>query len=166
MLGGIHWGMAADSKNLYLTNSDNAVAIDKRIDSIKANPGVFALDIITGDQIWKAAIPPCEKLKGCAPYPSAAPSVIPGLVFAGSLDGHIRAYSSLTGETLWDFDTTIPLETCNGIKGNGGAIDGPAPVLANGMLFVNSGYGMFGQMPGNLLLAFEIDKPNTSSNNK
>ena len=32
----------------------------------------------------------------------------------------------------------------------------PGPVIAGGLLFVNSGYGTFGQMPGNLLLAFEL----------
>jgi polyvinyl alcohol dehydrogenase (cytochrome) len=48
-------------------------------------------------------------------------------------------------------------ETVNGVKGKGGAIDGPAPVISDGMLFVNSGYGMFGQMPGNVLLAFSIE---------
>ena len=48
--------------------------------------------------------------------------------------------------------------TVNGISGKGGAIDGPAPVVADGMLYVNSGYGMFGQFPGNVLLAFEIEQ--------
>jgi len=27
-------------------------------------------------------------------------------------------------------------------------------VIGNGMLYVNSGYGSFGQLPGNVLLAF------------
>ena len=73
------------------------------------------------------------------------------------LDGHIRAYATTDGKILWDFDTVKEYETVDGIKGKGGAIDGPAPVVADGMLFVNSGYGMFGQMPGNVLLAFAID---------
>ena len=37
---------------------------------------------------------------------------------------------------------------------SGGSIDNASIVATNGMLFVNSGYGMFGQMPGNVLLAF------------
>ncbi len=44
----------------------------------------------------------------------------------------------------------------NGIPGRGGSIDGPGPVIAGGLLFVNSGYGSFAQMPGNVLLAFEV----------
>jgi polyvinyl alcohol dehydrogenase (cytochrome) len=30
-------------------------------------------------------------------------------------------------------------------------------VIAGGILYVNSGYGQFGGMPGNVLLAFSID---------
>jgi len=33
-------------------------------------------------------------------------------------------------------------------------VDGPGSRIADGLVFVNSGYGSFGQMPGNVLLAF------------
>jgi polyvinyl alcohol dehydrogenase (cytochrome) len=42
----------------------------------------------------------------------------------------------------------------NGVKATGGAIDGPGPVVVNGMVLVNSGYTRFGGLPGNVLLAF------------
>ncbi|MEE2898964.1 MAG: hypothetical protein VX815_10915 [Gemmatimonadota bacterium] len=42
----------------------------------------------------------------------------------------------------------------HGVPGRGGAIDGSGPVVATGMVIINSGYGAFGQMPGNRLLAF------------
>ena len=88
-------------------------------------------------------------------YPEeTAVTAIEGVVFAGGLDGVIRAHATLDGRVIWEFDTTRPVETVGGVTGRGGAIDGPGPVVAEGMLFVNSGYGMFGQMPGNLLLAF------------
>jgi polyvinyl alcohol dehydrogenase (cytochrome) len=83
---------------------------------------------------------------------------MPGVVLAGALDGHIRAYAAADGKVLWDFDTVKDYETVNSIKGYGGALDGSAPVVSNGMLFINSGYGMFGEMPGNVLLAFEVGK--------
>jgi polyvinyl alcohol dehydrogenase (cytochrome) len=44
--------------------------------------------------------------------------------------------------------------TTNGVKAAGGAIDGPGPVVVNGMVYTNSGYGFLGTMPGNVLLAF------------
>jgi polyvinyl alcohol dehydrogenase (cytochrome) len=158
-LGGIHWGMATDDKNVYAANSDNIYAIDKRDASIQPSPGLYALDLNTGNIQWAAHSPACDpNVKGCLSANSAAPTALPGIVFAGGLDGHIRAYATSNGKILWDYNTIRPYETVNKINGKGGALDGAAPVVANGMLFVNSGYGMFGELPGNMLLAFEIDK--------
>jgi polyvinyl alcohol dehydrogenase (cytochrome) len=157
MLGGIHWGMATDGNYVYAANADNSLALDNRDSSRKASPGLYALDLYSGKVIWSKATPPCAGKKNCLPFNSAAPAVIPGIVFAGSLDGHIRGYSTKDGKILWDFDTARDFETINGIKANGGSLDGPAPVIADGMLYVNSGYDMFGQMAGNVLLAFGTD---------
>ena len=157
-LGGIHWGMASDGYLAYAANADrDAVIVDVHPDK-EATPGLFALDLMTGDIVWSAPAPrdTCEERQGCYPANSAAPTVIPGAVFAGGLDGHIRAYSTNDGQILWDFDTVQEFETSNGILGKGGSIDGPGPVIANGLVFVNSGYGQFGQIPGNLLLVFGI----------
>lgn len=82
--------------------------------------------------------------------------MIPGVVFAGGLDGHMRAYDAETGAILWDVDTAQDFETVNGVPGRGGAIDGPGPVIADGIVYVNSGYSTFSQMPGNVLLAFTV----------
>ena len=84
-------------------------------------------------------------------------TVIPGVVFSGSLDGHLRAYSTAEGKIIWDVDTAIDYQGVNGVKGKGGSLDGPGPVVVGGILYVNSGYGMFGEMPGNVLLAFSVD---------
>jgi polyvinyl alcohol dehydrogenase (cytochrome) len=156
--GGIHWGMATDGKYVYAANADNIRDLDMRDTARKASPGIFALELESGKIIWESATPPCGDRKGCFQSNSAAPTVLPGIVFAGALDGHIRAYSSIDGKIIWDFDTVKEYSTANGVKGKGGALDGSAPVAANGMLFVNSGYGLFGQIPGNVLLAFEIKK--------
>ncbi|HLY70563.1 MAG TPA: PQQ-binding-like beta-propeller repeat protein [Puia sp.] len=157
-LGGIHWGMATDGQYLYAANADNILALDKRDTSLKASPGLYALDVMTGKIIWKTASPACTGNQNCIAGNSAAPAMVPGIVFAGGLDGHMRAYSTRDGKIIWDFDTNKEYETTNGIKGKGGAIDGPAPAVSGGMLFVNSGYGMFGQRPGNVLLCFETDR--------
>jgi polyvinyl alcohol dehydrogenase (cytochrome) len=81
-------------------------------------------------------------------------SSIPGVVLSGSVDGHLRAFASKTGEIIWDFDTVRDYETVNGIPGKGGSLDASGPVIVNGMLFTNSGYGMWQGLPGNVLLAF------------
>src|SRR5260370_27226603 len=42
----------------------------------------------------------------------------------------------------WNFDTAREFAGVNGIAGKGGAMDGPGPTIAGGMLFVGSGYGI------------------------
>jgi polyvinyl alcohol dehydrogenase (cytochrome) len=162
-LGGVHWGMATDGKLVYAANADNPLALDKSIPDQKASPGIYALDINNGNLIWKTANPACNGKNDCLPCNSAAPAVIPGIVFAGSLDGYIRAYDSEDGKIIWNFNTATTFETTDGIKGKGGSLDGPAPVISDGMLFVNSGYGMLGGSRGNILLAFEVEKNKTKN---
>ena len=157
-LGGIHWGMAGDGRYAYAPNSDrDAVIVDVNPERELA-PGLYALDLMTGDVVWSSSPPEdaCRGKRGCFAANSAAVTAIDGVVFAGGLDGVIRAHSTVDGRVIWEFDTTRPVETVGGVPGRGGAIDGPGPVVASGTLFVNSGYGMFGQMPGNLLLAFGV----------
>jgi polyvinyl alcohol dehydrogenase (cytochrome) len=78
----------------------------------------------------------------------------PEYVLSGSVDGHVRAYSSRDGKVLWDFDTAKPFETVNGVSAHGGSLNAAGPTIAGGMLFVNSGYGMYGEQAGNVLIAF------------
>ena len=156
-LGGIHWGMATDGNLAFAANSDwFPFGSDS---TVSAAPGLYALDLMNGQVVWKSTSDPkiCQGKEGCYNSNSAAPTLIEGVVFAGSLDGHARAYNSVNGEVIWDFDTYRSFETVNGVNGQGGSIDGPGPVIANGMVFFNSGYGLFGQMQGNVLLAFSAD---------
>jgi len=81
-------------------------------------------------------------------------TAIPGVAFASSNDGHLRAYAASDGQVLWDFNAMRDFETVNGVKAHGGSIDGPGAVVAGGMVFVNSGYSRNGGVPGNVLLAF------------
>jgi polyvinyl alcohol dehydrogenase (cytochrome) len=84
-------------------------------------------------------------------------TVIPGAVFSGSVDGHLRAYATQTGQVLWDFDTERELSTVNGKPAHGGSMDVGGPVVVDGMVLVASGYGQWGGAPGNALLAFSVD---------
>jgi polyvinyl alcohol dehydrogenase (cytochrome) len=155
MLGGIHWGMATDGRLAYAANADREGA--RIMAQGPARPGIHALDLATGEPVWSAPTPDvCGERRGCWVANSAAPTVIDGVVFAGGLDGHLRAYSTEDGSVIWDFDTAREFETVNGVPARGGSIDGPGPVVARGMVFVHSGYGTFNQMPGNVLLAFAV----------
>lgn len=153
-LGGIEWGPAADDENVYVAISD---VIPK---AGKQPGGITALKIATGEEVWHtpAPKPVCTwGRKGCNSAQSAAVTAIPGVVFSGSLDGHLRGYSTKDGAIVWDFDTGQPFETVNHVKATGGSIDAAGPTVANGMLYVNSGYGRFVGQPGNVLIAFSVD---------
>jgi len=157
-LGGIQWGSASDGKNMYAALSDIGFLYvgtpPKRILDPKAGGGLFALDIATGAKVWEAAPPVCGERPNCSPAQSAAISAIPGAVFSGSADGHIRAYASADGKVIWEFDTTREFTTVNGVTAKGGSMDGPGPVIAGELLLVPSGYAAWGGLPGNVLLAF------------
>jgi polyvinyl alcohol dehydrogenase (cytochrome) len=106
--------------------------------------------------VWFTPPPPCGERKRCSPAQSAAVSAIPGIVFSGSVDGHLRAFSTTTGAIVWDFDTVGNHRTVNEVPARGGSLNGPGPAIAGGMLFVPSGYASNG-IPGNVLLAFSVD---------
>jgi polyvinyl alcohol dehydrogenase (cytochrome) len=150
-LGGIEWGGAADDRLVYYPNADGLLGM-------KAAGGLAAIRLATGEREWWAppiAACPDQTMK-CIPAQSAAASAIPGVVFSGATDGMMRAYSATDGKVLWEFATAREFETVNGVKARGGSINGPGATIVNGMVYTNSGYGSFGQMAGNVLLAFGV----------
>ena len=151
-LGGIEWGFAVDEKNVYVPMAD--------VSGQDRKPGITALNFATGAKIWDVPAPPINCSWGttrCNNSQSAAATVIPGVVFSGSVDGHLRAYSTANGAIVWDVDTAPPIATVNGGPTKGGALDGGGPTIANGILYTNSGYGKIVGQPGNLLFAFSVD---------
>jgi polyvinyl alcohol dehydrogenase (cytochrome) len=120
----------------------------------KEGGGLTALRIGDGAKVWYAAPAPCGGKMGCSPAQSAALSVIPGVVFSGSLDGHLRAYSAEDGGVLWDFDTVRDFDTVNHVQARGGGVDGPGAIVSGGTVYVGSGYARTGGIGGNVLLAF------------
>ncbi len=160
-MGGVQWGSAADSSNVYVALSDIGRIMLTFSTQTDADPkqggGMFALRLSDGKQVWYTPPGSCGNRPRCSPAQSAAVSAIPGAAFSGSVDGHLRAYSATDGKVIWDFDTVGTYKTVNGVEGRGGSLDGPGPAIAGGMLFVNSGYPSAGGMPGNVLLAFSLD---------
>jgi polyvinyl alcohol dehydrogenase (cytochrome) len=77
-------------------------------------------------------------------------------VFSGGSDGGLRAYSTEDGTLLWEYDTNHEFSTVNGVQAKGATIDAGGAVVANGMLYVNSGYNGIVGRAGNVLLAFKL----------
>jgi polyvinyl alcohol dehydrogenase (cytochrome) len=150
-LGGIEWGSAADGQAAYIPVSDVLAAPNEA-------GGLFALKLATGEKIWSTPAPKldCNTGRGCTGAQSAPVSVIPGVVFSGSVDGHMRAYSTADGSIIWDFNTAREFETVNHVPAKGGSIDAAGPVIADGLLLTNSGYALWKGLPGNVLLAFSV----------
>ncbi len=148
-LGGIEWGSAADDKAAYVPVSDVLAAANEA-------GGLFALKLETGEQIWNTPAPKldCNSGRGCSGAQSAPASVIPGVVFSGSVDGHMRAFSTADGSIIWDYNTAHDYETVNHVPAKGGSIDAAGPAIADGLLVTNSGYSLWKGMAGNVLLAF------------
>ncbi len=176
--GGIHWGMALSGTTLVVPVADP----ERDREGYTPAPGLYALDIRDGAVLWQQPVtrgceippenrpliglqsmragrqPSLEELYRCSFYYglSAASTATPELAFSAGLDGVIRAYDLATGAVLWSDATARPVTTVNGVEGHGGAIDVGGQVLADGWLYVQSGYSMFGQLPGNLLLAYRV----------
>ena len=173
VLGGVEWGVAADQSNVYVAVSDVRMSpvplgtpgaqpyiFDPKIALLydnKAGGGLSALKLDTGDEVWRTPHPGCGDVPGCSPAQSAAVTAIPGLVFSGALDGHLRAYFADNGKIAWDMDTKGDYQTVNGVAAKGGSINGGGAVVVDGMVYVGSGSGIFGGTPGNVLLAYSVD---------
>jgi polyvinyl alcohol dehydrogenase (cytochrome) len=158
--GGVQWGSAADQSNIYVALSDiGRIPVPNSQATVpdpEAGGGMFALRLDNGQRVWHTPPARCGNRERCSPAQSAAVSAIPGAVFSGSVDGHLRAYSAAHGAVLWDFDTVRTYETVNGVPARGGSLNVGGPAISGGMLFVNSGYVQNG-IPGNVLLGFSVD---------
>lgn len=167
-LGGIHWGMTIANGNVLVPVADPPHPKPGYV----PKPGLYALSIDDGDMVWAY-----RRKRGCetdmstyrqapTPWPecsffyglSAAPTATASLVFVAALDGEVLALDTSNGNVMWRYDTARPFDTVNGIKGHGGSADNAGVQVADDMIFVNSGYSLFGQMPGNVLLAFRLDE--------
>lgn len=150
--GLIALGGTVDARNLYLGLED----------------GTFiAVDLVKGTKVWTARLQSLDELgppnalgeprtkAGLRYGQSAAATGIPGVVFTGGWDGIFRALSAADGKLLWKFNTAQEFKTANSVAARGGSMGGPGATVVNGMVYVPSGYVMFGgALPGNVLLAF------------
>jgi polyvinyl alcohol dehydrogenase (cytochrome) len=160
---GMVWAHDPDGKGTLVWRSDvsrGQIVFGGAVDDENAyfafrSGGVVALRLSDGLEKWYTPVTAQDSMKTHAGF-SAAVTVVPGVLFAAGLDGMIRAFNTFDGRPIWEYDTTQEVTTVNGVKAHGGSIGSAGPTVANGMLFVTSGYtGFQNGVPGNVLLAFE-----------
>lgn len=137
-LSGIVWGGAFDDKAAYYGQTGG---------------GITAIQLTTGEKLWhKNLAAPGQRVNN-----GAAATVMPGVVFIAGTDGVLRALSSADGKELWSYNTAHSFDTVNKVEAKGGSIASIGPSIADGMLFIGSGYGVISGNTGNVLLAFGIE---------
>jgi polyvinyl alcohol dehydrogenase (cytochrome) len=148
------WGSAADKEKVYVGTPSAALTEGKE-------GGFSGIDLKTGKIVWHTESPaqPCGwGAGGCRHTQQAAVTLIPGVAFSGSIDGHLRAYDTATGNILWDFDSVQLWDAVNGVKAFGGNLDGSPQIVANGTLFLNAGNSALSSPHhGDAVLAITVD---------
>lgn len=146
------WGAAYDGQRLYVS------------DSSYGSPGnLYAIDPATGALVWNSGALSCipapeQAAADCWAGYMAAPVSSPGLVWLGAMDGQVRAFDANTGQVLWSYNTARVMNGVNGLVGHGGSIGPANATIANGTLFVTSGYAPWNGriITGNVLYAFGL----------
>ncbi len=156
-MGGIHYGMSTDGDKVFVGVSD--LPTNNPYNVGEPHPGIHALDAATGEVLWRNDLPDrCEESRFlCWRGISAAVSSTADVVFAGGLDGILRAFDASTGEILWETSTNQSFGIRNGIPARGGAIESDGPVIVGGHVYITSGYEKWNETPGNVLLVYSIN---------
>jgi polyvinyl alcohol dehydrogenase (cytochrome) len=157
IIGGVHWGLAANEALglLFVPISD------KELEGFPAPgdpaPGLYALDIETGEQRWAYSRPSrCDRTE-CVFGLSAAVTAANDVVIIGSMDGMLEVLDANTGAVVWSHDAWREYDAVNAVATQGGAFDAHGAFLADDLLLVVAGYGYVGrQRGGNALLVFQI----------
>jgi polyvinyl alcohol dehydrogenase (cytochrome) len=152
--GGVGVGPAADHRSLFVSITGALARPENSFGSLTA------LDMKTGARRWytPSPSPACTWTdRACSHAQAQAITVMPGIAFAGSMDGHLRAYSTIDGNIVWDFDTAKDFDTVNHVSARGGSLRGGGAAIVNGIVYVNSGYDRSDDQPGSVLLAFSVD---------
>jgi polyvinyl alcohol dehydrogenase (cytochrome) len=163
-LGGVHWGMALHEgmRTLFVPISDIPLGVAEGA----AKPGLYALTIDDGKLLWSAPLDDgCKGKEPCRHGMSAAITATDELVFATTLDGRFQVHDARSGAVLFTHDTWATFDSVNGVPASGGTIDVHGPYVSGDMVFLQSGYGSFGQKGGNALIAYRLDNksPDTTA---
>jgi polyvinyl alcohol dehydrogenase (cytochrome) len=137
-LGGIEWGTATDGKRIYIAEANFARLAYPHDASLPHWGSFAALDPATGAILWQTPDPSGDSDLG-------AVSVSNGVLYGGSMSGHMYALDAANGKVLKD------------ILGQGSSNAGPA-ISNDGVVYWGNGYGRFGLgAPSTTFYAFSLN---------
>lgn len=157
IIGGVHHGLAAnETKNLvFVPISDKAVMGFPSPG--EPSPGLYALDMQTGERKWSYSRPSRCETEECAYGISSAVTTTNDIVVAGAMDGMLEIFHAETGERLWQHNSWRDYPSVNKSGASGGAFDAHGPMIADDLLMVTSGYQYVGaQRGGNAFIVFQL----------
>ncbi|MEP7055256.1 MAG: PQQ-binding-like beta-propeller repeat protein [Actinomycetota bacterium] len=137
-LGGIEWGSATDGTRIYIAEANAGFLAYPGNPSLPHTGSWAALNPATGAILWQTPDP-------SGYFDLGAVSTSNGVVYAGSMSGHMYAINAATGAVVKD------------IVGQGASNAGPA-ISNDGTLYWGNGYGRFGLgAPSTTFYAFSLD---------
>jgi polyvinyl alcohol dehydrogenase (cytochrome) len=153
-LGGIHWGTAVDSQQIYVGVNDE-LSVPYMLQGTGPQAGNTtsvgswaALDPSTGAVKWQVVNPTMTAELGGTSV-NGPLSVVNGVVFGGSMDpqGTMFAFDAATGAVLWSF-------------ASGATVYGGPAIGVDGTVYWGNGYPNKGRLlfgtPGGTLYAFRV----------
>lgn len=114
------------------------IVVDNMMFLTTAWSRVYALDAITGEEIWSynPQVPGAWARKACCDVVNRGVAVYKGRVYVASLDGRLIALDAATGDEVWKINTLIDRDADYTITG--------APRVANGKVFIGNGGAEYG----------------------
>jgi polyvinyl alcohol dehydrogenase (cytochrome) len=138
--GGIEWGSAVADGRIYFADANTNHVPYTLPNGTSTDRGFFgALDATTGKILWETVDPSHDEDPG-------ALATANGVVFGGSISGHMYALDGRTGQILWDY------------KGLGSSNAGPS--IVDGTVYWGNGYNNRfypNGLSGKTLYAFSLD---------
>jgi polyvinyl alcohol dehydrogenase (cytochrome) len=137
-LGGIEWGTATDGKRIYVAEANFARLAYPHDASLPHWGSFAAIDPATGAVLWQTSDPSGGNDLG-------AVSVSNGVMYGGSMSGHMYALDAANGKVLKD------------LVGQGASNAGPA-ISNDGVVYWGNGYARFGLgAPSTTFYAFSLN---------
>lgn len=160
IIGGVHFGLAVNEKNgtVYVPINDRTAMNYPSPGT--PTPGLYALDIESGEQQWTFSRESRCDDEECMYGLSSAITATNDIVITASMDGYLEVMGADDGKLLWSYDTWRSYDSVNGVEVSGGSIDSHGPMVVDDLVMVSSGYRWItNQRGGNAFLVFQVVTP-------